>query len=465
MAYVWPTHSRLVIDHPRELEHAPRVLIRFGQAPDGLPWLLEVDRAERLDLLFSTVLRVFELNDRQDLPERVRTALEHDVAAGLMGVHQIALPGRPYVEDRVVPRAETAVYTSRNKLKHLLGPTLLSQTLEGASRKARRQLDDDHRAATNVAPMAAREQDIELVEAVERSIRDRQAKRHLLVPLDATPPYSGSVRNKDRALRIPSPPYRPLVAESLLGVRDVVVRSTSVVGDIARIPLADLDGYQAALTRLQQNGGGHIHFEIPRNELLRAMVSVARDVADLHRRGLVHSDLAPGNILLAKDGPTSFDSLDVEAGTPATAATFAWAAPEQIVGHPVDPRTDVFSLARIVTRIVDGVPFGEQTTYIIPIGGRDSRPVELLKAEGVFLDILDTEHSREWQLAWQALLGNAIAYDVSKRPADAATFADQLEELLERHPVSGTIDCAGAFGEPRLVEHPDGWYFARLVND
>ena len=32
-------------------------------------------------------------------------------------------------------------------------------------------------------------------------------------------------------------------------------------------------------------------------------------------------------------------------GMPATAATFDWAAPEQIVGLPLDPRADVYSLA------------------------------------------------------------------------------------------------------------------------
>lgn len=462
MAYVWPSHSQLVIGHPRELSFAPRTVVHFGQAPDGLPWLLDVDRARRLDLLFSTVLRVFELDRREDLPDRVRTALENDVAAGLMGVHDVAL-----ADSNTDDSALTTVYASRHKLKHLLGPTLLSQTLEGVKRasRARDNIDSGHSVATNVAPMAAREQDIELVEAVERSIRERQAKRHLLLALESQVSYSGSVRDSDRALRIPSPPYRPLVGESLRGLADVNVKAVSTIGESFWVPLSDDQQYRDALTRLRQNDGGHVTFEIPRQALLSALVQVARDVARLHKDGLVHGDLAPGNILLAGDGPTSFDSLDIQAGTPATAATFAWAAPEQIVGHPVDPRTDVFALGRLITRIVEGVPFGEQTTYVIPIGGGRSRQVELLKAEGVFVDILDTDYDRSWQLAWQELLGNAIAYDRSKRPKDAEDLADRLDELLERSPVTGTLECPGEFGSPRLVEHPDGWYFARVVSD
>ena len=459
MAYVWPSHTRLVIDNPSELQHAPRTVVRFGLAPDGLPWLLDVDRAERLDSLFNTVLRVFELDDRRDLPERVRTALERDVAAGLMGVHQVTLPEHGDID----------VYTSRRKLKHLLGPTLLAQTLEGVSRSSPRDNSDGSSggsAATNVAALGAREHDLELVEAVERSIRERQAKRHLLLALDGQRVLSGSVRSSDRALRIPSPPYRPLEFERLSAIPAVVAKSTSSSGEIWRVPIADHEGYQAALTRLQQNiDGGHMSFELPRQELLHSLVSVARDVAELHGRGLIHGDLAPGNILLGERGPVSFDSLDIESGTPATAATFAWAAPEQIVGHPVDPRTDVCALGRLCTRIVNGVPFGEETTYVIPIGGGQSRRVELLKAEGVFVDVLDTGYERSWQLAWQALLGSAIAYDIDKRPVDANAFADQLEELLERYPVEGALECPGEFGTPRLIEHADGWSFARVTND
>lgn len=457
MTYIWPARYDMVVDDPRELERAPRVVVRFGEAPDGLPWLLDVDRAQRLDLLFSTVLRVFELNDRQDLPERVRNALENDVAAGLMGVHRVPL---------AADIDETTVYTSRRKLKHLLGPTLLAQTLEGVTRSA--PSDHGHQdgsVATNVSSMAAREQDIDLVEAVERSIRERQAKRHLLLPLDGQPPYSGSVHVSDRALRVPSPPYRRLVSEQLSSLDGVIARATSSAGEIWRISLSDQAGYQAMLRRLQQNDGGHVIFELPRLSVLRALVAVARDVAHLHARSLVHADIAPGNILLAEGGPTSFDSLDIEAGTPATAATFAWAAPEQIVGHPVGPRTDVFALGRLVTRILEGVPFGEQTTYIVPIGGGRSRQVELLKAEGVFIDILDTDYERDFQLAWQAFLGAALAYDIDKRPRNAAAFADQLEELLERFPVTGTIECPGECGVPQLVEHANGWYFARVVRD
>ncbi len=442
-----------------ELEHAPRAVVRFGTAPDGLPWLAVVDRSQRLNTLFDTVMRVFELDRRDALPERVRTALERDVAAGLMGIHEVVLASGS--SDRV--------YVTRQKAKRVLGPTLLAQLLEGdksAAAQLREDLDEPQMsAATNVGALAVKDQDLAMLEAIERSIEDRLAKRHLLLRLDDGRAFTGGIAPADRALRKPQAPFRPLVFESLLSVGGEAIVSTAS-GELWRVPLSEPKAYVTALHRLQQDRYlGQVSFEVPRARLLAAVRRLADDVAALHATGVVHADLAPGNVLLAEDGARSFDSLDVPIGSPATAATFEWAAPEQIVGHPVDPRTDVFALGKLVTAILGGVAFGEETQYIVPIGGAKSRRVKLLKAEGVFLDILGTEHNRAWQLAWQELLGRSVSYDAGRRPADAATFARQLGALLEAHPPHGALPCPGRFGTPTVMESGDSWTFARRIDD
>lgn len=446
-----------------ELEHAPRTVVRFGTAPDGLPWLAVVDRSQRLNALFDTVMRVFELDRRDALPERVRAALERDVAAGLMGIHEVLV--EPEGAPEVGPRPDR-VYVTRTKAKRLLGPTLLSQILEKPSPKYRGEDDEDLRAAsTNAGALAAKDLDFEMLAAVEKSIEDRRAKRHLLLRLGDGRAFSGGITPTDRALRKPQGPFRPLVFESLASVGGVAVVSTSS-GEEWRVPVTEAKAYLTALHRLQQDRyNGSVRFEVPRARLLAAVRDLAEDVSRIHARGLVHADLAPGNMLLADGGALSFDSLDVPINTPATAATFEWAAPEQIVGHHVDPRTDVFALARLAIAILGGVAFGEETQYIVPIGGQKSRRVSLLKAEGVFLDILESEHDRAWQLAWQELLGRSISYDAKRRPADAATFARELGALLDKHPPRGHCPCPGLFGIPSVMETGDVWTFARRVDD
>nr|HEX4314225.1 hypothetical protein [Kofleriaceae bacterium] len=446
--------DRVQIGNPRELATSPRLVVPIGTAPDGLPWLMRVDRSRELSTLFQVVPSVFGLARREDLPPRVRQALERDVASGLMGVHELGA---------------RRAFVARSKLKRLLGPTLFSQLLEPAPDRVAATAGDDGGNAvnTNIGAMASRDQDDALLDAVDRSIVALRAKRHLLLDVDSGAASSCSVRDDDRALRVPSEPVRPLAYESLAALGRVEVDLISH-GGTWTVELADRPGYLAGLLRLHQgtgNQGGWLRYRVPRQGVLQALVSVARDVADLHARGRVHGDLAPGNLLATAGGVHAFDGLDLEVGAPATAATFEWAAPEQIVGHPVDARTDVFALGRIANAIVGGVVFGEQTEYVVPIGAGKSRHVKLLKAEGVFLDVTESGHDRAWQRAWQELLGRSVAYDRARRPADARRFADELAEALERFPIDAALTLEPRFGDVTAVDAAGGIEFAHVVTD
>jgi hypothetical protein len=446
--------DRFQIGSSTELATAPRVVVRLGASPDGLPWLLRVDRSRELSTLFSVVPKVFGLSRAADLPDRVRNALERDVAAGLMGVHDLEAGGRML-----------RGFVSRKKLKHLLGPTLLAQMLERDHLTPAAESDDDRASVTNVGAMAVRDNNEVLLDAVESSIKSLAAKRHLLVELGTTASYSCAVGESDRALRVPSAPIRPLAFESLAAFGGVEVNLQAASGTW-KVPLADRDALHAALLRAYQGGsGGWITYDVPRQHILAQLVAIAREIEALHRKERVHADLAPGNLLVCDGGARPFDGLDIEAGTPATAATFDWAAPEQIVGHPVDPRTDVYALGRIATTILGGVMFGEATQYIVPIGGERSRRVQLLKGEGVFLDTTGTDRDRGWQRAWQDLLGRSISYDRNRRPATGGAFADELAALLERYPVPTKLEMVPKFGNIVEVVSDAGAQFAHLVID
>lgn len=103
----------------RELDRAPRALVDFGQAPDGLPWLCDVDRSSRIDHLFRTVAGLFDVDRVDDLPTGVREATEGALARGLMGVHAITLD----------ERGPQPAFVTRRSARSLFGPTLLEQLL------------------------------------------------------------------------------------------------------------------------------------------------------------------------------------------------------------------------------------------------------------------------------------------------------------------------------------------------
>jgi hypothetical protein len=100
---------------------------------------------------------------------------------------------------------------------------------------------------------------------------------------------------------------------------------------------------------------------------LVAQVAGALDAA--HRRGLVHRDVKPQNVLISRNGRehaflTDFGLTrhagagDGLTGDDQIVATLDYAAPEQLRNEPVDARTDVYALGCVLYHLLTGhVPF------------------------------------------------------------------------------------------------------------
>ncbi|MGW6691422.1 serine/threonine-protein kinase [Streptomyces sp. NPDC054961] len=97
---------------------------------------------------------------------------------------------------------------------------------------------------------------------------------------------------------------------------------------------------------------------------------LAYALQDIHRAGLVHRDLKPGNILLTPDGPRVID-FGIARTLAATAdpaltqtgellGSPGFLAPEQIHGTPATPACDVFGLGAVLAYAATGrLPFGD----------------------------------------------------------------------------------------------------------
>ncbi len=103
-----------------------------------------------------------------------------------------------------------------------------------------------------------------------------------------------------------------------------------------------------------------------------------------HRRGFVHRDVKPANLLFGEDGRLRIADFGLARALAEAAwtepqgavlGTARYASPEQAQGEPVDGRADVYSLGLVLIEAVTGsVPFAADTT-IATLMGRVGRPV------------------------------------------------------------------------------------------
>lgn len=169
--------------------------------------------------------------------------------------------------------------------------------------------------------------------------------------------------------------------------------------------------------------------------VITQIASVARALDYAHRRGVVHRDVKPMNLLLGEDPPAvkigDFGlALDADVTRLTTSGdvlgTLAYMAPEQIRGRPeeIDARTDVYAV---------GVTLFQLLTLQLPFQGesREAYVSSVLTKEARRPSRLNERVSRDLDIV--------IRKTLEKNPADryesAAALADDLENVLRFQPI------------------------------
>lgn len=86
-------------------------------------------------------------------------------------------------------------------------------------------------------------------------------------------------------------------------------------------------------------------------------------LAALHRAGLVHGDVTPGNIVVDQSGTSRLTDLDT--GGP-SGLTPAYASPEAALGETLDARSDLYAMGSVLYECLSGQPpFGRQPDEVV----------------------------------------------------------------------------------------------------
>ena len=187
---------------------------------------------------------------------------------------------------------------------------------------------------------------------------------------------------------------------------------------------------------------------LPPARALRLLLQMAGALSHAHRRGVVHRDVKPANILLEeRDGAehawlTDFGIAKLLTGLDLTQigvvlGTPSYMSPEQATGKPVDARTDIFALGCVAAELVTGRPAFQGSSAMELLHAIVHKPANL------------GELRRQAGAGFEA----AVLRCLAKSPEDRWQTVDDLAEELEALTMSGEEKPAKRrerrFGLPR----------------
>ena len=174
-------------------------------------------------------------------------------------------------------------------------------------------------------------------------------------------------------------------------------------------------------------------------------IQVLRAARFAHKRGVVHRDIKPHNVILDEEGRAKVTDFGIaRAGasdmteTGSIMGTAQYLSPEQAQGQPVSPRSDLYSIGVMLYELLTGrVPFDAESAVTIalkhvsepPVPPSELNPAVPPALEAVVMRALEKEPSRRF--------ADADEFMAALRGRASAPTVVAKEMRLEPYPMPG----------------------------
>jgi eukaryotic-like serine/threonine-protein kinase len=167
-------------------------------------------------------------------------------------------------------------------------------------------------------------------------------------------------------------------------------------------------------------------------------VQILRAARFAHRRGVIHRDFKPQNVIIDDEGRAKVTDFGIaRAGasdmtqTGSIMGTAQYLSPEQAQGHAVNQRSDLYSIGIVLYELLTGrVPFDAQSAVTIALKQVSEQPLRPSEINPAVTPELE------------AVVLRALAKDPAARFADADEFIAALEPAASRISSQAAIAAA-----------------------